>query len=523
MATLKKKASVQLFAVTAAGVIFAAATCAFLTAARQPGSSEGSAANPPALEEASQEADEVPVVKVIRPRRDPNFRMTVSAPAYVEAYYKAPLKAKVSGPVQFVQKDIGAHVKKDEVLAEINVPDLVQAVAQAEKVVEQRKQEEELAKTKVGVAEAAVDAARSSLHMKEKLENAAQAIRDFRYTRWMRLKALSEAKGVSELLAEEGQMDYLGAYAAYEAADEAITQAQAKLSEAQQSLQVAKADVAFKHSLIEVAEKDRDRAKALADYTKIQAPFDGVITKRNVDPGSFVDVGTANSEPLFVVERSDIVTVYMKVPDTLAPNVTDGTEAIITMTEWPGVEIHGIVSRHDPSLETNQTDLTMRVEVDLWNQSRRQYEAWLASEKAKQPPAGIPFDDLKKGDDPKKPVIPLLPWVSNSDASPPHLIPGTYGTMQLVLRTFRNTYLLPSNAIVQQGGEHYIYLLKDGSAKKVQVEVQADDGSLAKIAKIGKKNGQEVREELTNQDQVVYSGLSDLSDGQAVKPDPIDW
>jgi multidrug resistance efflux pump len=523
MATLTKKASVQLFAVAAVGILLAALTSAFLMAERQPGSSDASAAEPAVSEDTGQASESIPVVKVIRPRRDPDFRMTVSAPAYVEAYYKAALKAKVSGPVKFVQKDIGAHVKKGEVLAEIDVPDLIQGLAQAEKVIQQRQQEKSLADTKVGVAKAAVDAATSSWHMKEKLKKAAEAIRDFRWTRYTRLKTLSEQNAVSELLAEEGQMDYLGAYAAYEAALEAVTQAQAKLEEAKQNLQVANADVVYKQSLVDVAEKDRDRAKALADYTKIEAPFDGVIVKRNVDPGSFVDVGTANSDPLFIIERSDIVTVYMKVPDSLAPNVTDGTEAIITMTEWPGVEIHGRVSRHDPSLETSHTDLTMRVEVDLWNQSRRKYAAWLASEQAKQPPVGVPFDDLKKGDDPTKPVIPLVPTLTNSGATSPRLLPGMYGTMQLVLRTFRNTYLLPSDVIVQQGGEHYIYLFKDGVAKKVQVEVQADDERLAKVVKIVKKGGQEVREELTNRDVVIKSGLSDVSDGQAVKADPTDW
>ena len=408
-------------------------------------------------------------------------------------------------------------------LAEIDVPDLVQAVAQAEKVIKQRRQEAVLSRAKVKVAGAALDAARSSCHVKEKLLNAAKAMRDFRYKYWKRLEALAKQQAIAVELVEEEEKNYLSAYADFEAADDAIDQAKAKLSEAEQNLEVAKADVVYKESLIEVAEKDRDKGKALADYTKIVAPFDGVIVERNVDPGSFVDVGTGNSKPLFIVERSDIVTVYMKVPDTFAPNVTDGTEAILTMTELPGVEIHGKVSRHDPSLETSQTDLTMRVEVDLWNQSRKRYDAWLASEKAKQPPTGVPFDDLKKGDDLKSPVIPLLPSVNNLDAPAPRLLPGMYGTMQLVLRTYRNTYLLPSSAIIQQGGEHYIYLLKDGVAKKVQVEVQADDGSLAKITKIVKKSGQELREELTNQDQVISSGLSDLSDGQPVKADPTNW
>jgi hypothetical protein len=66
-----------------------------------------------------------------------------------------------------------------------------------------------------------------------------------------------------------------------------------------------------------------------------------------------VDIGTANSDPLFVVERTDIVTVYMKVPDTFAPYVSEGTEALITMNNLPGVEIHGkgpgLINRWKPA------------------------------------------------------------------------------------------------------------------------------------------------------------------------------
>ena len=68
MGTLTKKASVQLFAVTVAGVLFAAGTCAFLPAARQPGPSETSEAAAPAAEADSHEPDAIPVLKVIRPR-----------------------------------------------------------------------------------------------------------------------------------------------------------------------------------------------------------------------------------------------------------------------------------------------------------------------------------------------------------------------------------------------------------------------------------------------------------------------
>jgi multidrug resistance efflux pump len=516
MSTMIKQVYGRLLAGTVAVIVGAAAACAFLSAARQPGLEAGVAEPPPS--QATEVDTGVPEVKVIRPKLDASYTVTVSEPAYVEAYYKSALKAKVSGPVKSVQKDIGARVKKNEVLAEIDVPDQIEALAQAEQVIKQRQKEEELAKAKVGVAEEAIKAATSGWHMKEKLKDVAKAMRDYHYTRWVRLDRLSKQQAVSDLLPEEEQLNYLGACSSYEAANDAVDQANAKLAEAKQNLEVAKADVSYKQSLVEVAEKDRDKAKALVDYTKILAPFDGVIVRRNVDPGSFVDIGTANSDPLFVVERTDIATVYMKVPDTFAPYVSEGTEALITMNNLPGVEIHGKVTRFNQSLETSHSDLTMRVEVDLWNRSRPAYEKWLASEQAKKPPTA-PFDDLKTG---PRPWVPRIE-INNPSIPSTRLLPGYYGTMALVLRNFPNAYLLPSDAIVQQGGESYIYLLKDGKAQKLQVYEQANDGKLAKVALIMKKGNQELREELTGQEQVIYSNLGDLSSGQAVKPVAVSW
>jgi multidrug resistance efflux pump len=515
---LTKRRWLRLLLVALVLVLFAAGTHALFTTARHP-SADTSAQEPLPSEISSYDSD-VLEVNVIQPRRDPAFTMTVSEPASVEAYYTAQLKAKVSGSVHSIYKDIGARVKKDEVLAVIDVPDLLRALAQTEQVIKQRQREEELARAKVKVVQAEIEAAASSLVMKKKLLKAADAIQKREYTRWQHFKGLGQLKGVDELLVEEQEEKYLSAYANYEAANEAITRAQAQLSEAKQNLEVAKADVAFKHSLIEVAEKDRDKAKALADYTEIRAPFDGVIVKRSVDPGSFVDVGAGNSEPLFVVERTDIVTVYTKVPDTFAPYVTDGTEAIISMTSLPGVKFRGKVTRHDPSLQTSHTDLTMRVEVDLWNDSQRDYAAWIAAEQAKP----VPFDDLRT-DDLKRPVKPWPPSIeiSNANAPPPHLLPGMYGTMALVLRTFRDAYLLPSDALVQQGGQHYIYLLKNGKAEKVLVILQAEDGRLAKVVLVFKKGNQQLIEELTGNDQVIYSRLSELSPGESVHPVPVAW
>jgi HlyD family secretion protein len=515
MSLFSKKTSLGVIVLTVCGLALTVGVCLFVAAGQQ--APEASAANDPG--QANGSAPDAAQVNVIRPRQDASFTMTVTEPAYVEAYNTSPLKAKVSGEVKDIHKAIGAPVKKDEVLAEIDVPDLVEAVKQAEKVVNQRQQEEKLAETRVKVAEEAKNAAASSLKVKQKLQEAARALMDFHYKRYYHLKGLADVEGITKLVPEEEEQKWLSARADYEAAGDAVDQAKARLAEAQRNLEASIVDVAYKHSLIEVARKDTDRAQALADYRFIRAPYDGVITKRHVDPGSFVDVGTAGSEPLFTIERADIVTVYMQVPDTFAPYVSEGTDAIISMSSLPGVLIHGKVTRFTPSLETSHSDLTMRVEVDLWNRSQRRYDAWIRAEEAKKPPA-TPYDDLNKtGPKPWPPSIKA----DNPNAPATRLLPGMYGTMQLALRNFQNAYLLPSDAILQDGGESYIYLLKDGKARKVPIEIQTNDGRLAKVALVVKKGQQLLHEELTGQEQVIYSNLGDLTDGEAVNGVPVNW
>jgi multidrug efflux pump subunit AcrA (membrane-fusion protein) len=293
----------------------------------------------------------------------------------------------------------------------------------------------------------------------------------------------------------------------------AVEKAQADLLEAQAKLKAAGADIELKRELIEVARKDRDRAQALANYARITAPFDGVITRRYVNRGSFVqNATTGHTEPLLHVERRDIVTIRMKVPDTFAPLVSNDTEAIIEMSELPGQSIHAKVTRFSPTLESRTNDHTMLVEVDLFNGSDQEYEQFLAREKATN------NADLKDG------PPPLLPRVAGKNVAEHHpLLPKMYGQMTLVFRKLSKTFLVPSDAIVREGGTPYIYMVKDGKVHKTPVEVEVDDQKLAKVAIISKTAGGVIKRDLCGEERVVYSNLSELTDGQAVNPIPIDW
>jgi len=204
----------------------------------------------------------------------------------------------------------------------------------------------------------------------------------------------------------------------------------------------------------------------------------------------------------------------MKVPDTFAPYVGPETEAVIEMSELPGQLIHGKVTRFSPTLESAAKDHTLPVQVDLFNGSEAAYQKFMADEKTKK----TPFDDLKEG------PLPIRSEVTGMGVVQSHrLFPGMYGEMKLVFRKLENTYLLPSDAIVRQGGASFLYLVRNGKAALVPVEVQVDDQRLAKIVIVERTNNGVVKRDLTGQEEVIYSNQSELSGGQPVKSIPQDW
>jgi multidrug resistance efflux pump len=453
-------------------------------------------------------------VKTIRPKCDPSFALSVQEPAQVMPYYLAELEAQVAGRVEFIRKAAGSPVKAGELLAKVAVPDLDQDVALKQAVVEQKQKEWELAQKNVRIAKAAVTAAENNIEVKKAEVDVADSIRNYREKEYTRLQRLIQGGGATQQIVDEQEQNYLAAVGDVNRAKKAVLKAKSDLAEAQAKLEAADADVKLKQALITAAEKDRDKAQALANYSAIRSNFDGQVKRRHADPGSLVRVG----ESVLTVQRTDIVTVTMKVPDTFAPYVGPDTEAVIELSKLPGQLIHGKVTRFSPSLQTAENDHTMLVEVDLYNGTEKEYQDFLATENAKKAPQA-PFDDLKEG------PLPLFPKVTGQKAvtEPGRLIPGMYGLMRLVFRKLPQVFLVPSDAIVREGGTPYLYLVKGGKAVRVQVAVEVDDQKLAKVSVIENVGREEVRRPLTGDEEIVYSNQGELSDGQAVKTIPIDW
>ena len=142
--------------------------------------------------------------------------------------------------------------------------------------------------------------------------------------------------------------------------DERVAVAQSELTKAKANLSLAKVTAARWNSLrasaavsqqaadekdsdqraqaaqVDAAQSNVDRLKALKAFANIVAPFDGVVTARNVDVGSLVKADSSDSRPLFTVADIHQMRIYVAVPKSYAAELKDGMKATLELPEYPG-------------------------------------------------------------------------------------------------------------------------------------------------------------------------------------------
>ena len=451
-------------------------------------------------------------VKTVRPKLDPDFKVIASNPGYVNAYYRVDLEAQVPGVVEKLTKDIGDPVKKGEEVLKLSVPDLAADVKVKDAIIADKRDELTVAQSQKELADAAIKAAQAVV--KEMTENVVVAADDaeYRATRARRFETLVGESAAIKDVASETLAESKKAQAAVVGAQASVERAQTEVAEATAKLGAARADLKLQQAEIDQAIAERDKAQAMLDFASLKAPFDGVVVRRLVDPGSFVSNSSAgHSDALLTLERTDILTVVGNFPDVYAPYINNGTEVLLEMSELPGVVIHGKVTRYAPTLQTASSDRTMRVEVDLYNGSAEEYQKFMKT-------TAVTREGLKGGE------LPLFPAVTvTSGSKKVQLLPGMYGDMKLVLKNFKNAELLPSSAVFSRGGVRYVFLVRDGKAVLTHVDVQAENGTLDKVLVSETKDGEEVWRELLPTDEVVNSNQGELRDGQEIKTVPVEW
>jgi RND family efflux transporter MFP subunit len=122
----------------------------------------------------------------------------------------------------------------------------------------------------------------------------------------------------------------------------------------------------------EAAKANLEQLQKIQGFQQIVAPFAGKIAARNIDIGTLVTAGTGNSgTPLFSIVQSDVLRVYVFVPQENAPSIREGLEAKIILQEYPGQEFDGRVTRTAGALDPQSR--TMQVEVQVPNGDGKLY------------------------------------------------------------------------------------------------------------------------------------------------------
>lgn len=302
----------------------------------------------------------VPTVSVIHPQVAAASD-ALRLPANLQALNSAPIYARTTGYVQRWLVDLGDTVRRGQVLAILDAPDVEQQLAAARADLQTARANQRLAQTTA--------------------------------TRW---SAMLAKDAVSKQEADEKQGDL--------AAKSALTNA-------------ARANVA--------------RLQALTGFTRLVAPFDGVVTSRATQIGALVVAGNASSTPLFTVADVSRIRAYVKVPQAYSTQIHPGMEVALTLPEYPDRTFKALLTRTADAIDPASG--TVLVEVQAANGDRA-------------------------------------------------LKPGSYAQASFPLKGAGNAVTLPpSTLIIGSNGTQVAVLGRDGKAQLRTITLGRDEGKVVEV------------------------------------------
>jgi RND family efflux transporter MFP subunit len=269
--------------------------------------------------EADAQHREIPRVEVMRVSRG-SGETTLVLPGTMQAITEAPILARADGYLKRRLADLGDRVQAGQALAEIDAPELDQQMQQADAAVEQ--------------AQAAVEQAEANLAQ-------SKANRDLARITAERLQTLN-VRGIAP------QQDR--------------DQAQAQLAAQDATVQAADKAISAQRSSLAAARANLARLRTVDAYRTVKAPFEGVITQRNVDVGALVSSGNTL---LYRIAQTRTLRTYVNVPQSSVTAVHVGQAAALTLSDFPGRTFSGTVARLAGALDPSSR--TMLVEVDVPN------------------------------------------------------------------------------------------------------------------------------------------------------------
>jgi RND family efflux transporter MFP subunit len=135
-----------------------------------------------------------------------------------------------------------------------------------------------------------------------------------------------------------------------------------------QEVDNANGDLAAKRAIVQSAEANVHRLEELKSFQRVEAPFGGVITRRNTDIGQLINAGNGgSSQQLFFLAQTDPIRVYVNVPEAYASSIRPGIAAYLELTQYPGQKFQGKVVRTAEAIDLPTR--TLLTEVDVPNKT----------------------------------------------------------------------------------------------------------------------------------------------------------
>ncbi len=517
---------------------------------------------------ASEEKSKVVEVATMNPVRK-DLTREVQQPGFLRPYEQTPIYTKIAGFAFEPKYDIGDHVRKGKVLVEVDVPEVVQELRLKAAKVLQAKADLVQATEASKAADAHKAAAKADIQAKV----AAIASADAEVMRWyaevVRGRDLLVKKLYDQQTLDQDVNQWRSSEAKKDEAKAIHMSSEAYFTKADANFNKSVADIEVAKAMVSVAEADHDQKRDWLAYRFIPAPYDGVVTLRNVHAGHFLQPSNSGStskaaEPLFVMMRTDKMRCVVDVPELDAVLVQDGDKAIIQFDAMPGVETYGTVSRNAGSLDDRTR--TLRVEVWLKN-PRGATISYTASKEEEGKKGGVitAVDPIPPEGGSGYPPNATIPLLIAGDKGQPMVVGGTGGTVMAttdgagkviryelksggkdytpgtkvtgdticeILRPYmyahatilgkvKNAWSLPAEVVKQDllanMNRSYCFILgEDGKAHMTFLQIGARcNGELQILSKM--RAGRNNWEPITGKEAVVMTNPGSLLDGQEVR------
>lgn len=370
-------------------------------------------------DDADPAGGEVVMAAVAKAQRG-TMENTLTIAGEFKPFQDVDVHAKVAGYIQKIYVDVGDHVKQGQTLAVLEVPELT---------------------AQLSGADAALRRAKEDIRREQGDVQRAQSAHAAAHAMYERLRQASEQqKGL--------------------VAQQEVDDAQAKDLETEAQVSSAQAALSAAEQQVEMSLATQKQYGAMENYSRIVAPFTGVVTMRYADTGSLVAAGTSSSTQAIPVVRIAEVTklrLVLPIPESLAAQIHLGDPVSVRVQALNNKEITGKVSRFADSLDMQTR--TMQTEIDFDNRDGK-------------------------------------------------LISGMYTETQLVLAHKANALSVPLEAVSQSGNSASVLLVTPGNTieeRKVTLGMQG-------------KTRVEILAGLNEGDRVVIGNRSQFRDGEKVQP-----